>query len=144
MQTYLNKRCVYEGCRTYAISPHELKCIFDGWMKTMQEQTRRRVVIERPREPPIKPAPVIRQPPQPPQRRVAIVPPKTRKPRAPKPLVITISILHEPDASGNDILFSRTGDVPDDVDPDALENYLAAFFSDDEYEEVYQDEDFEE
>lgn len=111
----------------------------------MLENTRRKVVIARPPEPKIKPAPVIpRTPqPQPRQRQVAVAPPKTRKPREKRPLVITITCLHVPDPeTGNDVIFSRSGTAPSDIDVDALEQYVADFFgnADEEYDEEYEDE----
>ena len=109
----------------------------------MEPQRRNRVVIAKAPEPPIKKAPVIRapQPPQPPQRRIAVVPPKQRKPRTPKPLVITITLLHTPDENGNDVTFARSGTPPSDIDVDELEQYVADYFSVEGDDEEYEDQD---
>ena len=139
-RTFIKNKNQQINRRKYSIAPKELSRIFNGWMKNMEAQ-RRRVVIERPPEQPIKKAPVIRapQPPQPQPRRVAQAPPKQRKPREKKPLVITITVLHTPDESGNDVLFARSGTPPADIDVDALEQWVADFFG--QEDEEYDDQD---
>lgn len=142
-RTFIKNKNKQERCRKYSISPQELSRIFEEWLRMMENQRRNRVVIAKTPEPPIKKAPVIRapQPPQPQPRRVAVAPPKQRKARSPKPLVITITILHECDENGNDVVFSKSGTAPKDIDVSAFEDYVAAFFGQDSDEEDYEDED---
>jgi hypothetical protein len=143
MQTYLKGKRIHSKCLKNVISPQELLRIFNGWMKMMEPQRRNRVVIAKPPEPRIKPAPVIapRAPqPQPRQRQVAVAPPKQRKPRSPKPLIITITLFHEPNPDGNDVTFARSGTAPADIDVDELEQYVADYFGNTD-EEEYEDED---
>jgi hypothetical protein len=148
-RTFIKNKNKVDTCRKYSISPQELSRIFKEWMRMMEPQRRNRVVIAKPPEPRIKPAPVIApRAPQPQPRRVAVAPPKQRKPREKKPLVITITVLHTPDETGNDVLFARSGTPPADIDVDALEQWVADFFGQEEYddeelceeEEEYEDE----
>lgn len=97
---------------------------------------KRRVIIQNPEpEPRLAPRP---------RRTVAVVAPKpkVRRPRAKKPFVLTITILHTPNGEGQDVLFVRDGECPKDIDPEALEQHIADFFGSDN-EEDYDEEEYE-
>ena len=54
------------------------------------------------------------------------------------PYILQITILHEPDETGSDVVMKHTGQCPADIDPEALEQYIGDFFGEgdeDEYEE---------
>jgi hypothetical protein len=52
------------------------------------------------------------------------------------PFIFVVTILDKPDKDGNDVIFNHSGKCPSDIDPDALEEYIADYFGgEDEYEE---------
>jgi hypothetical protein len=107
------------------LDPSEMARIFRRFMTTRQ------LIVKNP--PPVA-APVKRAP--------------VRKPvpkKAKEPYVLTITLLHHPDETGQDVLFASTGFCPADIDPDELEQYIADFFGGEcEDETEYADEEEEE
>jgi len=108
-------------------------------------ESRRRIIVKEPE--PVVPVRAPKRAPPAPQRKVAPKPtPKPRKPRAKKPLVITITVLHEVDEAGNDVLFNHEGQCPADIDLEAFEQYIADFFGeedecDEDEDEFYEDDE---
>jgi hypothetical protein len=65
--------------------------------------------------------------------------------KAKEPYVLQITILHEPQEDGNDVIFKHRGEYPMDLgNPDDLEQHIADFFGDGSEDEEEFDDEFEE
>jgi len=51
------------------------------------------------------------------------------------PFIFVITILDKPDKDGNDVIFNHSGKCPSDIDPDALEEYIAEYFGGEDEED---------